>query len=58
MVFWIIAAAVLAIATFITCYPMFREKTGWTPIALACVFALPAAALVMVVHDHRHGDSA
>ena len=47
MLFWILAAIVLAIATFIACLPLFRAKTGWTSIALALVFALPAGALVL-----------
>ena len=45
MLFWILAAIGLAIAAFITCLPLFRQKSGWTPIALALVFALPAGAL-------------
>ncbi len=47
MLFWILAAIVLALATLIACLPLFRQKTGWTPIALALVFALPAGALML-----------
>jgi len=47
MQFWILAAVGLAIMTFIACLPLFRNKSGWTPIALALVFALPAIALYM-----------
>jgi cytochrome c-type biogenesis protein CcmH len=47
MIFWILAAVGLAIATFIACLPLFRPKTGWTPVALALVFALPAGALML-----------
>jgi len=47
MTFWILAAVGLVIATFIACLPLFRPKTGWTPIALALVFALPAGALML-----------
>jgi cytochrome c-type biogenesis protein CcmH len=47
MLFWILAAVGLALMTFIACLPLFRNKSGWTPIALALVFALPAAALFM-----------
>ncbi len=47
MLFWILAAIGLAIATLITCLPLFRQKSGWTPIALALVFALPAGALLL-----------
>jgi cytochrome c-type biogenesis protein CcmH len=47
MMFWTIAAIGLAVATLITCLPMFRQRTGWTPIALGLVFAVPAAALLM-----------
>jgi cytochrome c-type biogenesis protein CcmH len=45
MQFWILAAVGLAIMTFIACLPLFRNKSGWTPIALALVFVLPAVAL-------------
>jgi cytochrome c-type biogenesis protein CcmH len=47
MLFWILAAAGLAIMTFIACLPLFRNKSGWTPIALALVFILPAGALMI-----------
>ncbi len=47
MVFWILAAIALAIAAFITCLPLLRPKTSWTPIALALVFALPTIALML-----------
>jgi cytochrome c-type biogenesis protein CcmH len=47
MQFWILAAVGLAIMTFIACLPLFRTKSGWTPIALALVFVLPAAALMI-----------
>jgi cytochrome c-type biogenesis protein CcmH len=46
MIFWILAAVVLAIAALITFLPLFRQKTGWTPVALALVFLLPASALM------------
>lgn len=46
MIFWILAAVALAVAAFITFLPLFRPKTGWTPIALALVFLLPASALM------------
>jgi cytochrome c-type biogenesis protein CcmH len=46
-VFWTIAAAVLLIAAIITLFPLLRGKSGWQPIALALVFALPAAGLWM-----------
>lgn len=46
MIFWILAAVALAAAAFITFLPLFRPKTGWTPIALALVFLLPASALM------------
>ncbi len=45
--FWTIAAAVLLIAAIITLFPLLRGKSGWQPIALALVFALPAAGLWM-----------
>ena len=47
MIFWILAAVVLAIAALITFLPLFRKKTGWKPIALALVFLLPASALML-----------
>ena len=47
MVFWILAAIALVTAAFITCLPLIRPKTSWTPIALALVFALPASALML-----------
>jgi cytochrome c-type biogenesis protein CcmH len=47
MIFWILAAVALAIAALITFLPLFRQKTGWTPIALALVFLLPASALML-----------
>jgi cytochrome c-type biogenesis protein CcmH len=47
MIFWILAAVALAIAAFITFLPLFRPKTGWTPIALALIFLLPAGALML-----------
>jgi len=47
MLFWILAAIGLALATFIACLPLLRLKSGWTPIALALVFALPAGALML-----------
>ena len=47
MTFWILAAVALAIAAFITFLPLFLPKTGWTPIALALVFLLPTAALML-----------
>ncbi len=47
MIFWVLAAAVLAVAALITCLPLFRPKTGWTPIALALVFLLPSSALML-----------
>ena len=47
MLFWILAAIGLAIATFISCLPLFRPKSGWTPIALALVFVLPTGALML-----------
>jgi cytochrome c-type biogenesis protein CcmH len=47
MLFWILSAIGLAIATLLTCLPLFRQKTGWTPIALALVFALPVGALLL-----------
>ena len=47
MSFWIVAAIALAIAAFITCLPLIRPKTSWTPIALALVFALPTSALML-----------
>jgi len=47
VIFWILAAIALAIAAFITCLPLFRPTTGWTPIALALVFALPTSALML-----------
>lgn len=46
MEFWILAAIVLAIASFITFLPLFRPKTGWTPLALAFLFLLPTSALM------------
>lgn len=50
MLFWILSAIGLAIATLLTCLPLFRQKTGWTPIALALVFALPVGALLLYQH--------
>ena len=50
MLFWILAAIGLAIMTFVACLPLFRPKSGWTPIALALIFALPAGALYLY-HD-------
>jgi len=47
MLFWILSAIGLAIATLLTCLPLFRQKSGWTPIALALVFALPVGALLL-----------
>ena len=47
MTFWILAAIALTIAAFITFLPLFRPKTGWTPIALALVFLLPTSALLL-----------
>ena len=47
MLFWILAAIGLAIMTFVACLPLFRPKSGWTPIALALVFVLPAGALMI-----------
>jgi len=47
MIFWILAAVALTIAAFISCLPLFRPKTGWTPIALALVFLLPSSALML-----------
>ena len=47
MTFWILAAIALAVAAFITFLPLFRPKTGWTAIALALVFLLPASALLL-----------
>ena len=47
MLFWTLAAITLALATFITFLPLFRQKSGWTPVALALVFAIPAASLVL-----------
>ena len=47
MTFWILAAVALAIAAIITFLPLLRPKTGWTPIALALVFLLPASALML-----------
>ena len=47
MLFWILAAIGLALATFISCLPLFRKKSGWTPVALALVFILPAGALML-----------
>jgi cytochrome c-type biogenesis protein CcmH len=47
MLFWILSAIGLAIATLLTCLPLFRQKTGWTPIALALVFALPVGGLLL-----------
>ena len=47
MIFWILAAAALAIAALITFLPLFRPKSGWTPIALALVFLLPTSALLL-----------
>jgi len=46
MIFWIMAAVALAIAALITFLPLFRPKSGWTPIALALVFLLPTSALL------------
>ena len=46
MTFWILAAVALVIAALITFLPLFRPKSGWTPIALALVFLLPTSALV------------
>ena len=45
--FWTIAAAVLLSAAVITLFPLLRGKSGWQPVALALVFALPAAGLWM-----------
>jgi cytochrome c-type biogenesis protein CcmH len=47
MLFWILAAVLLAVATLLTCLPLLQKKTGWTPIALALVFALPVGALML-----------
>jgi len=47
MLFWILAAIGLALFTFLACLPLFRTKSGWTPIALALVFLLPVAALLI-----------
>jgi len=46
-VFWIIAALILFIGFFIALFPLLRGKTGWQPVALALIFALPATALWM-----------
>lgn len=47
MLFWILAAIGLALFTFLACLPLFRTKSGWTPVALALVFLLPVAALML-----------
>ena len=47
MLFWILAAIGLAVFTFIACLPLFRTKSGWTPVALALVFLLPVVALMI-----------
>jgi len=47
MSFWILAAIGLALFTFLACLPLFRTKSGWTPVALALVFLLPVAALML-----------
>jgi cytochrome c-type biogenesis protein CcmH len=47
MLFWTLAAIGLALFTFLACLPLFRTKSGWTPIALALVFLLPLAALLI-----------
>jgi cytochrome c-type biogenesis protein CcmH len=46
-VFWIIAALILFISFVIALLPLLRGKTGWQPLALALIFALPATALWM-----------
>lgn len=43
--FWTIAAVVLFISAVIALFPLLRGKSGWQPIALALIFALPAAGL-------------
>lgn len=43
--FWTFAAAILLIGFFITLMPMIRGKSMLQPLALALVFALPAAGL-------------
>ncbi|MGD8346080.1 MAG: tetratricopeptide repeat protein [Lysobacterales bacterium] len=45
--FWIIAALILFIGFVIALLPLLRDKSGWQPLALALVFALPAAGLWM-----------
>jgi len=47
MLFWTLSAIGLALATVLACLPLFRQKTGWTPIALALVFVIPAGALFL-----------
>lgn len=47
MMFWILAAVVLTLAAFLSCLPLIRPKTRWTPIALALVFLLPTSALMV-----------
>lgn len=47
MQFWIVAAIGLAIMAFVAFLPLFRPKSGWTPIALALVFVLPVGALMI-----------
>ena len=43
--FWTIAAVVLFLSAVITLFPLLRGKSAWQPLALALVFALPAAGL-------------
>ncbi|MEJ2402324.1 MAG: tetratricopeptide repeat protein [Xanthomonadales bacterium] len=45
--FWFIAAAVLFAGLFVALFPMLRGKSFLQPLALALVFALPAAGLYL-----------
>ena len=47
MMFWILAAAAVFVATLIALLPLFKGKTFWQPAALALIFLVPAASLWM-----------
>jgi cytochrome c-type biogenesis protein CcmH len=46
-VFWTITAALLFAAALTTLYPMLRQKSLWSALALALIFLLPAATFWM-----------
>ncbi len=47
MIFWILAAVVLTLAALISCFPLIRTRSGWTPIAIVLVFLVPASVLMV-----------